>query len=351
MPIREDLGEAVRLGIIEPRQIERLASFLEARARGEVLGAADREEVRFARGFQDVFLTLGIAILFVGIIATSIAIGQGVALSLIAAALSWGLAEVFARRRRLVLPSMALSIIFILSVGLSVFGLAAGSYDPMSGLLSNGLPFLIASLVAWAASGVFYLRFRLPFALAVFAAGGVAVLVSAVLTASPDPGETTLSAVILPAGLAIFGFAMAYDLSDPRRVTLSADNAFWLHLLAAPLILNGAFGLLTTWSADMDTGSAVSVVAAVLLLGLVAIVVDRRALLVAGLAYLGYAIGQLIYAADIEPSMVAAVTLVLLGGGVILLGAGWRGARRALLAVLPLPTNLTDRLPASTDHP
>ncbi len=46
------------------------------------------------------------------------------------------------------------------------------------------------------------------------------------------------SAVFLGCGLAVFAAAMAFDISDRERVTRRADCAFWLHLLAAPLIVH-----------------------------------------------------------------------------------------------------------------
>ena len=47
-----------------------------------------------------------------------------------------------------------------------------------------------------------------------------------------------LSLVLIPIGLAIFATAMKFDMSDRNRVTQRTDIAFWLHLLAAPLIVH-----------------------------------------------------------------------------------------------------------------
>ena len=79
------------------------------------------------------------------------------------------------------------------------------------------------------------------------------------------------------------------------------------------------------------------VVLIVAVLAVVAILIDRRALLVSGLAYLGTAIGLAI------AGMSLPATLVILGAFVLTLGAGWVPLRRLLLALLPSP--LSDRLP------
>ena len=44
--------------------------------------------------------------------------------------------------------------------------------------------------------------------------------------------------LLLLCGLAVFALAMRFDLSDPKRQTRRTDIAFWLHMLAAPLIVH-----------------------------------------------------------------------------------------------------------------
>ena len=61
------------------------------------------------------------------------------------------------------------------------------------------------------------------------------------------------SLVFIPIGLAIFATAMKFDMSDRNRVTQRTDIAFWLHLLAAPLIVHSIVRPLLTESA-LSTG-------------------------------------------------------------------------------------------------
>ena len=56
-------------------------------------------------------------------------------------------------------------------------------------------------------------------------------------------------AVFTPLGIAVFLAAMKFDMSDRNRVTQRTDIAFWLHLLAAPLIVHSIVHPLLTESA------------------------------------------------------------------------------------------------------
>jgi hypothetical protein len=147
--------------------------------------------------------------------------------------------------------------------------------------------------------------------------------------------------VFLPLGLAIFALAMWFDSSDLTRQTWRTDIAFWLHLLAAPIIVHpilvGAVG------SGAPLGSALKVIAVFLCLAAVALVVDRRAILVSSLFYVAYAAGKLIAAAGLESSSFAAATLAV-GAIVLMLSAAWRPLRRALMGLLP--PGLRARLPA-----
>jgi hypothetical protein len=91
-------------------------------------------------------------------------------------------------------------------------------------------------------------------------------------------------------------------------------------------------------------GAAVTVVAVYAVLTIVALAIDRRALLVSALAYVIYAINALIGRGDgISGSF--AVTALIIGLFLVLLSAGWRPIRAKVLALLP--SNITGQLPAA----
>jgi hypothetical protein len=59
----------------------------------------------------------------------------------------------------------------------------------------------------------------------------------------PGGGASARALIFLCCGLAVFAVAMSYDLTDPERVTHRSDCAFWLHFLAAPLLVHSLIEL------------------------------------------------------------------------------------------------------------
>jgi hypothetical protein len=329
---REDLDAAAAAGIITFDQAAKLGAFLAARSdAGEApietfapSSDPDVETFRFVRGFQDVFLTIGVILLLVGVgIAGPMLLGP-VPGTYAGALVAFGLAVVLASGKRLVLPSIALAVGFTIFAG-------AGTATVIGGRVP-----LIGGLAALAAAGLFFAVFRLPFALALVALSLIPVvfgLLDLVFAAN-------IAAIWLPTllvlGILAFLAAMAFDLSDPLRRTLRSDNAFWLHLVAAPLIVHSTIALVVAGGRFEPTvDDALVVIGVVLALGLVALVVDRRAMLVAGLGYLAFAIARLMAEADVTASGVVSATLIVVGAGVVALGVGWRGIRHFLLGALP----------------
>jgi hypothetical protein len=230
---------------------------------------------------------------------------------------------------------------------------------PSNAILDSLEPIAIAikALAAGLAATLFYLRFRLPFALLMIAASLVQ-FVSMLIGAALFPKAFAFSLILLICGIAVFAAAMYYDLSDRTRTTRLSDCAFWLHLLAAPLIVHSLIRLLLPtptgilasvgpFGLTMTTTSAATIFVIVAFLTAVAILIDRRALLVSTLIYLGVAIGYALTVAlragtgnDVS---VFFATLVLLGATVLILGAGWQPLRRLFLRLFP--AMVVDRLP------
>ena len=77
-------------------------------------------------------------------------------------------------------------------------------------------------------------------------------------------------------GLATFALAMVFDGSDPHRVTRRSAQGFWLHLVAAPMIINTvALSLLSSGSREAMLTVALVMVG----FAIVAVVIDRRSFL------------------------------------------------------------------------
>jgi hypothetical protein len=178
-------------------------------------------------------------------------------------------------------------------------------------------------------------RFHVPIDPAITAAGIIWVIYGLLSVLAPDWTRQYWTAIVAVLGLGVFAVAFRVDATDPERRTRRADVAFWLHMLAAPMIVHALIPLATGGVSSLSTGQALMILVLFFLIGLVALVIDRRALLISGLSYAGVAIAYLL-SQSVEKGL--GVSLTLLGLAVIVLGlsAGWRSLRRAVLPALPL---------------
>ena len=360
MPMASDLAAAVDAGIITREQADKIAALAEAGAIAPAMAAPaepvsdpDEESFHFARGFQDVFLTIGIALLLVGAgIGGTMVAGPGAG-ALGGAVLAFALAWHFARRRRLVLPSIALALGFAVFAGVAAaVGLGGEGWRnilPMAGRFDGPIPVFGGGVAAGVAAAIFFALYRLPFALGLVAVAMLYVVIgSLTLILGPAVFAGIAMYALLVLGLIVFAVAMAFDLSDPKRRTLRSDYAFWLHLVAAPMIVHSIIALLVgSGRMAFSLEDSILVIAIVVVLGFVALVIDRRALLVAGLGYLAFAIGRLLSIADIVGGGGVAVTLLLVGATVVVVGAGWRPIRRWVVTNL-VTGGLRLRLPPAS---
>lgn len=338
------LRTAVDSGLVTAEQAQGLRELEQARMAARDPEPHDDEKFRFISGFSDIFVTIGLG-LFLGALGYFSAdmIGN-VGMCAVIAAASWLLAEYFTRRQRMALPSIVLLLAFAGGVFLAVA--EALNPDHVSGLNlgEQGWPFMVAGLVTAGATALHYRRFRVPVTIAAGVAALVASAVGLLFMLAPDFAEQAAKPLLLACGLAVFTLAMRFDLNDPQRQTRRTDIAFWLHMLAAPLIVHPLVSGLVG-EGGSDVVSAWSILAIFVGLALVALVVDRRAILVSGLSYAGFAFGALVVKAGLSDSVVP-LTMLVLGALVLLLSAGWHALRRTLLPLLP--GALARRLPAHT---
>ena len=139
---------------------------------------------------------------------------------------------------------------------------------------------------------------------------------------------------VLLLGIGMFLFAMWWDSSDRARLTRRSDVAFWLHLLAAPMIAHPVFTLIGLTTGAVGVGEGLAVVGLYVLFGLTALAVDRRALLVSALAYVLYALTELFKRFGAVELNVALTALVI-GSALLMLSAYWHQARRLIVTRLP----------------
>jgi hypothetical protein len=169
----------------------------------------------------------------------------------------------------------------------------------------------------------------------------VGILISA-LGQDVENAKNVILGLVLALGVGIFLFAMWWDGSDRARLTRRSDVAFWLHLLAAPMIVHPIFTLLGLNDGNATVREGVVVILLYVALGITALAIDRRALLVSALAYVLFAMQQLFREFGAVELNVALTALVI-GSALLMLSAFWHQARAVI--VRPLPESLRERLP------
>lgn len=334
-----DLRAAVTRGILTEAQSAQLIALSTTRRSAKAGLSAKEEPFVLFKGFNEVFVVVGLTILFSGWVGVAFLMGldldapTGLTTILLSLGTILGLAAVgnyFTTQRRMIAPSIALSIMTALSAG--VLGLALVG---TSSALFEGA--LVAMIVALIMAG-HYALFRVPFSAAIIA-GAIyyaiwsawsGMLVNSLVPSTlGEPGGgaawLSLSVVTVLFGLAVFALAMRLDFSDPERVSTRSATAFWLHVVAAPAIVN------TIAMRLLADGGAVAqglLLAFLLAIAVVAIVIDRRSFLISGAGY-SVALAVTLFSGG------AAFAILILGLILVLLGAQWERLRARLMAALP----------------
>ena len=312
----DQIKAALKAGIISQAQAKAMNSGAPS---DSIMG--DEENLRFARSFSDIFIGLGLSLFALGLWFVIGMFGGGYAYLVGALAMAGG-AEYFARKKRAHFPTWVLALCFLIfaSAGLGAL-----------------MPSIGAAALTLGAMALFYARYRLPFCMALMAISAV-MLLTALIPEARGP-------VSILSGIALFIAAIAYDMRDPKRLKRFSDNAFWLHFVAAPLFIHGVgalaikantqilFGIVPM--PDINSADAAIVLAVIAILSIIALAINRRALIAASLLYAGIAIGFLVRDTGLNATAIISISLIVLGAGIVFLGVGWHGARRALLKILP----------------
>jgi hypothetical protein len=352
---QNEIDEAVTAGAINADAAAALRAHIENQ---RSVPTQDEEQFRLITGFNDIFVSIAAAILLfaVGFIGQWVGERTGSALGgdgpsylgpLLVAVTSWGLALFFTAKRRMALPSILLLLTFIGSTfvaSAAAIGLLVGTEILEENERAVALIVACSAAIAAAGAWLHWKRFRVPITVAAGAASvaGLIVALIAYAVGQVPNLENIILGLVLILGIATFLFAMWWDSSDRARLTRRSDVAFWLHLLAAPMIVHPVFTLLGLNDGTATVGEGLVVILLYVVIGLTALAIDRRALLVSALAYVLYALNQLFERFGAVELNVALTALVI-GSALLLLSAFWHQARG--MVVRPLPTGLRERLP------
>jgi len=356
----DDIRAAVAAGVLSEAQATRLIAIAGAR-RGFRLNMGDDDEpFELFKGFSEIFVTVGLILLTGGFIALSLVLTNLIAVPIITLVLSVVFARYFTLKRRMTLPSIYLAASFAFSAMWLVSRLLIAP-QPVSQL---------DSLIAFAATGAlligYFAVFRVPFTLFLVGLCGIGVAFSLAGVLFPDSlsgvsvfargGWKSLtdlgtnpvaSMTLLLFGIVAFAFAMRFDLRDPHRISRNAANAFWLHILAAPAIVN-----VVTASLLNIGGTAGYVLAALALVVItaVALIIDRRSFLTAGIIYIGIILAWAMSAANVDAGWGFVWTLLLMGAFITATGTWWTQLRARIMAMLP-DSALKSKLPPYSEVP
>ena len=377
----DDINSAVAAGALSA---EAATSFRAHMTKVRELPRGSEEDFRLINSFNDIFVAIGVVILLVAVGAIGQAIAgmivpepewfgfeadvsdqvvaewarqrtlhdavAGCLAGLLVAATAWPLAEFFTRRRRMALPSILLLLAFVGGAFFAVFG-AGQAIMVESSERVGAVMVSAAALVAAGAAFVHWRRFMVPITVAAGAAAVAATVVALAIAAiGPDNVEQeVVFGLVFVAGLCVFALAMRWDISDRERITRRSDVAFWLHLAAAPMIAHPVFALLGVTDGDNPgIGAAFAVLAAYVVFGLVALAIDRRALLVSALAYVLFAL-TFLFREFGAVELNFALTALVIGSALLSLSAFWQPIRRGVVNALPAAWQ--EKLPVTGDVP
>jgi hypothetical protein len=310
---RDLLRKAADKGIIQTDQIDPFMHFLQQQATAPDTDSRE-EPLKFIRSFGDVFITLGVVLLVVAINMLQLS-GYYYFIPVVGFIM---VAEWLVRVRRLALPGIAILISILFFVNKAI------EFDHQNAtILGIGILCLTSLL--------FYLRYKMPFSLLPLAAGLVAI---AIIQIGVDVIKHPI--IFTGFGLLVFIIAMWFDMRDTARESHLSDSAFWLHLLASPLIVHGAMVSMLfsdqTWIQAM--GKEAIIIAFFSTILLLALLLDRRAMLISTQLYMIYALTQLLQGQLNSTQNILIYILMAVGLFVIFFGTYWYKTRRIVFGFL-----------------
>ncbi len=353
---KDDLRAAVAAGVLDEAQAARMLTLAEARLGHRQHMNDDDEPFEFFKGFSEIFVSVGLILLIAGAVALAAIMGAGLLIPAIVAATCWAMALYFTKRRRMSLPSIVLASGFAIGIA----GITGTAFldvrDAFNDLAGETI---LAGSIGMVAMAAYYRAFRVPFAMFIFGLFGLSIVFTITGALTPDAASRGFGNSIdqlfdlrrssgLAFGTLIFGLlafvgAMWFDTRDPHRLGRTAASGFWLHLLAAPALVNTI--ALTFLNVGGSTGYLLTA-AALVVIAIFALIIDRRSFLTAGMIYLGTIVAWAMRAGDGELSW--PLLLLVLGGLVTALGTFWTPLRAGLMRALPNFPGKT-RLPPYSD--
>lgn len=328
----------------------------------------DQENFRLIRSFNDIFVALasllvfGSAFVLLGSVSEESdvwrEISSNISLILFVIAVSaWVLAEIFTRKRSMALPSILYATVFTSAIGLST---VVGTMDISADLAEQWIPamkaieefsegwkqqipefqilqkiyssLMVGSLLGMLASGFFWWRFRVAISVMWTVLSAFFFFLATTAWISDEFVGNWINVICLLFGVIVLIYAVYWDRQDVARETHRSDIAFWLHMLAALMLVQAFFNpFFESGVVKVSVVDTVWIVLIYLVLAIVALALNRRAILVAALSYVVIAVGWAFLSIGVN----AAFSFLILGVLLLCLSVWWTAIRRALFKILP----------------
>lgn len=320
----DDLSNAVEQGILPEENAQAFRQFVQQKRHSTI---QDEEHFRLVTGFNDIFVVIAaaLALFALGTIASTIHDAAG---GLAVAACAWGLSEYFTLKRRMALPSIVLLFFCLGGVYYAVISGVMGSSAE-----GHGGYFVAAFALTAVVAAAHWWRFQVPITLAAGLATGIGIIISSASLLF-EFSDTLIKALIFISGIIVFAVALRWDSQDRHRQTRKSDVAFWLHLLAAPLLVHPIFVTIAEGDYDVSIAQAMITLVLYLALSALSLILDRRALMVSALSYVVYVFAALLTSFGVV-NLGTAIIGVVIGFGLLLVSVFWHPLRAQLMRITP----------------
>ncbi len=363
-------------------------SFSDHSPEDEFATPVGEEHVRFVRNFNDIFLSMGILMFAIGLAFIAMVTITPLAgppelfdtdgnfvggarfvfiagsVFLVCALIMWGLGEIVARKRRMFLPAIVVLLTFTTFMVLAAAGfyLSIEASSAVEKIQENGfrggsllnlanqfktMPLVLFTVATFSVLA-FYIRTKLPFAMGVGSAAFAGVVISFLFMFKPHLVVGNFWVIAFLSGAFLFLLGMFFDARDPLRQTRFADNGFWLHFLAGPVIFFSVMAMTVGVGGAVNSGSAIVTLIIVSVFAVISLLINRRALLVSGILSAVGAVLQLVGGGSTGGVMALGITFFVLGSAIVILGSAWSSLRRILIAPFPKSGFIARIIPPET---
>jgi hypothetical protein len=309
----EKLRKAYLEGIISQEVCEKLIQWNNSKSE------KDQEKVKFISGLNDILIILA-SYLVLGAGATVLGTVNLFLAVLFIVVASWLLSMHFLETKKVNTSEFAFLLAFTVSAAFLPYAIVQNKFSiPFVGILG-----IVAALVH-------FNRFNTRAALAL---AHIGLLVFGLGTLELFPIDSYFKKILsglftLSIGIFTIKNARSKDKLDPSRTMQISDQAFWLHLVGSPMIVHSIYHLIQI-STMNKVGSSILFFLVYVVLVVISLGLNRRALMVSSTGYAIFAFSKAISLGR-ENLMSNAISALLIGGLMLVLAIKWNPIRENVL--------------------